>query len=58
MRKALQDFIWAFLVLVSYASLKKLHSMGQGVLETIVDSVGIAAIFSVLMYLSEKKRAN
>jgi len=32
--------------------------MGQGVLETVIDAIGIAAIFSVLLYFSKKKRAN
>jgi hypothetical protein len=30
MREALQDFLWAFLVILSYAALKQLHVLGQG----------------------------
>jgi len=58
MREALQDFLWAFLVILSYAALKQLHVLGQGVLETVVDSFGIAAIFSFLVYVTKRKRAN
>jgi hypothetical protein len=58
MREALQDFFWAFLVILSYAALRQLHALGQGVLETVVDSVGIAAIFSFLMYVTKIERAS
>jgi hypothetical protein len=58
MRESLLDFFWMFLVIVSYSSLRKLHSTSQGVLEIVIDSIGMAAIFSVLMYFSKKKRAN
>ena len=29
MREAISDFFWTFLALVSYTSLKKLHSLGH-----------------------------
>jgi hypothetical protein len=58
MRESFLDFFWVFLGIVSYSTLRRLHSMGQGVLETVIDAIGIAAIFSVLMYFSKKKRAN
>jgi len=58
MRESFLDFSWMFLVIVSYSSLKKLHSMGQGVLEPLIDAIGMAAVFSALMYFSKKKSAN
>jgi hypothetical protein len=58
LRESLADFFWMFLGVLSYSALRKLHSTGQGVLEIVIDAIGISAIFSVLMYISKKQRAS
>jgi hypothetical protein len=54
MKEFLLDFLLMFLGVASYTSLKKLHSLGQDVGEPVIDAIGIAGIFSTLMYISKK----
>ena len=54
-RETIGDFFWTFLFLVSFISIKKLHAAGLGVSETIIDSIGISAIFTALMFITKGK---
>ena len=52
----LRDFLILFLVIVSYSSLRQLHAAGQPILATVIDAVGIAAIFCFLWSIWNRRR--
>jgi hypothetical protein len=45
------NFLLVFLVAISFSSLRRLHAAGQPILEIIVDTIGIAAIYAVLAHI-------
>jgi hypothetical protein len=45
------SFVTTFLVAVSFTSLRKLHTAGQPILETVVDAIGISAICALLAHI-------
>jgi hypothetical protein len=45
------NFLLVFLVAISIGSLRKLYAAGQPILETIVDAIGLAAIYALLAHI-------
>ncbi len=57
MRENVANFLWTFLLVVSFISLKRLHAIGQGLSEIFIDSVGIAAVYTALTYFLRDKNS-
>ena len=45
------NFLLVFLVAISFSSLRKLHAAGQPIVQMIVDTAGIAAIYALLAHI-------
>jgi hypothetical protein len=56
-REALLNFMVMLGFNLAYEALHKLRAMGQGVSGMVIDSIGIAAVFAVLMYFLERRRS-
>jgi len=56
-REALLNFMLMLGFNLAYEALHKLRAMGQIVSGMVIDSIGIAAIFALLMYFLEGRRS-
>jgi hypothetical protein len=53
-REALLNFMSMMGFNLAYEALHKLRAMGQGISGMVIDSVGIGAIFALLIYIFER----
>lgn len=44
------DFVSVFPIAISVQSLRRLHAVGQPILEMVIDTIGISAIYAFLAY--------
>jgi hypothetical protein len=50
MRGWVFDFVSVFLIAISVQSLRRLHAVGQPILEMVIDTFGISAMYAFLAY--------
>lgn len=55
-RQALWNFTFVSFGGLALEALHKLRSLGQNVTEMVIDAIGIAALFTVIMYAVDKGR--